>query len=240
MLDGTPIEQNSLQRKAYGTRPDWHGRSNFTDAQLRQILKLALERPSQLALHVVGDAETDRMLKMMEELAPASAWRAKRVRIEHGDGIQPDTAAKVAQFGFVVIQNPTHLSVPIPGESLATEHMLLKSFLAAGIPLALGSDGGAREQNPFLNLMLATLHAAEPAEAVTREAALMAYTAGGAYAEGQEQRKGRIAPGLAADLAVLSQDVLTIPPPQLPATTSLLTLVDGEVIFEDSALASTK
>jgi predicted amidohydrolase YtcJ len=240
MLDGTPIEQNSLQRKAYGTRPDWHGRSNFTDAQLRQILKLALERPSQLALHVVGDAETDRMLKMMEELAPASAWRAKRVRIEHGDGIQPDTAAKVAQFGFVVIQNPTHLSVPIPGESLATEHMLLKTFLAAGIPLALGSDGGPREQNPFLNLMLATLHPAEPTEALSREAALMAYTAGGAYAEGQEQRKGRIAPGLAADLAVLSQDVLTIPPPQLPATTSLLTLVDGEVIFEDPALASTK
>jgi predicted amidohydrolase YtcJ len=240
MLDGTPIEQNSLQRKAYGTRPDWHGRSNFTDAQLREILKLALERPSQLALHVVGDAETDRMLKMMEELAPASAWRAKRVRIEHGDGIQPDTAAKVAQFGFVVIQNPTHLSVPIPGESLATEHMLLKTFLAAGIPLALGSDGGPREQNPFLNLMLATLHPAEPTEALSREAALMAYTAGGAYAEGQEQRKGRIAPGLAADLAVLSQDVLTIPPPQLPATTSLLTLVDGEVIFEDPALASTK
>jgi len=135
MLDGTPIEQNSLQRKAYGTRPGWQGRSNFTDAQLHEILKLALERPSQLALHVVGDAETDRMLKMMEELAPASAWRAKRVRIEHGDGIQPDTTAKVAEFGFVVIQNPTHLSVPIVGESLATEHMLLKSFMAAGIPL---------------------------------------------------------------------------------------------------------
>ncbi len=78
-----------------------------------------------------------------------------------------------------------------------------------------------------------------PAE-VTREAALTAYTAGGAYAEGQERRKGRIAPGLAADLAVLSQDVLTIPPPQLPATTSLLTMVDGEVIVEDAIFTSSK
>jgi predicted amidohydrolase YtcJ len=240
ILDGTPIEQNSLQRKAYSNRPGWRGRSNFTDAQLREILKLALERPTQLALHVVGDAETDRLLKMMEQLAPASAWRAKRVRIEHGDGIQPDTAEKVAQLGFVVIQNPTHLTVPIPGESLASEHMLLKSFIAAGIPLALGSDGGPKEQNPFLNLMLATLHTSEPTEALSREAALRAYTGGGAYAEGQEGRKGRIAPGLAADLAVLSQDVLTIPAPQLPATTSLLTLVDGEVIFEDAALTSPK
>jgi predicted amidohydrolase YtcJ len=88
--------------------------------------------------------------------------------------------------------------------------------------------------------MLATLHTGEPTEALSREAALMAYTAGGAYAEGQEQRKGRIAPGLAADLAVLSQDVLTIPTPQLPATTSLLTLVDGEVVFEDAVLTSSK
>jgi predicted amidohydrolase YtcJ len=237
LLDGTPIEQYALQRKAYDNRPGWYGRSNFTDAQLRAILTLALERPTQLALHAVGDAETDRMLKMMEQLAPASVWRAKRVRIEHGDGIQPDMIEKVVQFGLVVIQNPTHFT-PMPGESLANEHMLLKSFVAAGIPLALGSDGGPNEQNPFLNLMLATLHAGEPAEALTREAALTAYTAGGAYAEGQEQRKGRIAPGLAADLAVLSQDVLTIPTPQLPATTSLLTIVDGEVIFADALFTS--
>jgi predicted amidohydrolase YtcJ len=240
MLDGTPIEQNSLQRNAYSNRPGWRGRSNFTDAQLREILKLALDRPTQLALHVVGDAETDRLLKMMQELAPISVWRAKRVRLEHGDGIQPDNTEKVAQLGLVVIQNPTHLSVPIAGESLASEHMLLKSFIAAGIPLALGSDGGPREQNPFLNLMLATLNTAEPAEALTREAALMAYTAGGAYAEGQEQSKGRIAPGFAADIAVLSQDVLSIPAPQLPATTSLLTLVEGEVIFEDAVFSSAK
>jgi predicted amidohydrolase YtcJ len=240
MLDGTPIEQNSLQRNAYSNRPGWRGRSNFTDAQLREILKLALDRPTQLALHVVGDAETDRLLKMMQELAPISVWRAKRVRLEHGDGIQPDNTEKVAQLGLVVIQNPTHLSVPIAGESLASEHMLLKSFIAAGIPLALGSDGGPGEQNPFLNLMLATLNTAEPAEALTREAALMAYTAGGAYAEGQEQSKGRIAPGFAADIAVLSQDVLTIPAPQLPATTSLLTLVEGEVIFEDAVFSSAK
>jgi len=118
--------------------------------------------------------------------------------------------------------------------------MLLKSFISAGVPLALGSDGGPKEQNPFLNLLLATLHQGEPTEALSREAALIAYAAGGAYAEGQDQRKGRIAPGLAADLAVLSQDVLTIPMSQLPATASLLTLVDGEVIFEDVVLTSSK
>jgi predicted amidohydrolase YtcJ len=53
------------------------------------------------------------------------------------------------------------------------------------IPLAIGSDGGPREQNPFLNLMLAVVFPNEPAEALTREQALTAYTAGGAYRRGR-------------------------------------------------------
>jgi hypothetical protein len=55
---------------------------------LREILESALRRPEQMALHVVGTAETDRVFAMMESLAPASTWRDKRVRIEHGDGIR--------------------------------------------------------------------------------------------------------------------------------------------------------
>jgi predicted amidohydrolase YtcJ len=239
IVDGTPIEQNSLQRAAYVDRPGWHGRSNFTDEQLREILQLALTRPTQLALHVVGDAETDRVLNMMEQLAPASVWRSKRIRIEHGDGIGRDVFERVAGLGLIVIQNPTHFALPpISGKKMHEHDMVLKSLGKAGIPLALGSDGGPSEQNPFLNLMLAVLVPNEPTEALTREQALTAYTAGGAYAEGEERRKGRLAPGLAADLAVLSQDVLTIPTPQLPATTSLLTIVDGEVIFADAMFTS--
>ena len=116
--------------------------------------------------------------------------------------------------------------------------IVLKGFVNAGIPLALGSDGGVKEQNPFLNLMLAVLVPSDPSEAITREQALTAYTSGGAFAEGQEKRRGRLAPGFAADLAVLSEDVLTVPTQQLPATTSLLTMVDGEVVFEDVMLTS--
>ena len=117
---------------------------------------------------------------------------------------------------------------------------LLKSLLGAGIPLALGSDAGADEANPFLNIMLASTLAAAPSEALSREEALMAYTAGAAYAERAERAKGRLSPGMAADLAVLSQDILSVPPQTLPATRSLLTLVDGEVAYEDASLASAK
>lgn len=242
LLDGTPLEQNSFQHEPHPGRPGWFGRSNFTQAQIESILRLALKSPTQLSLHVVGGAEIDRLLNAMDQLAPASVWQTKRVRLEHGDGFEPKSIALAARLGMVVIQNPTHLPPPaMPGAMTVTNQvMMLKSLIAGGLPLALGSDGGPQEQNPFLNMMIATLYPSRPGEALSREQALSAYTAGAAFAEGQERRKGRIAPGLAADLAVLSQDVLTVPARQLPATTSLMTLVDGEVVFEDAALTSPK
>jgi predicted amidohydrolase YtcJ len=83
--------------------------------------------------------------------------------------------------------------------------------------------------------MLASTYAARPAEALSREEALLAYTIGGAFAERQENTKGRIKTGFAADLAVLAQDILRVPAAELPKTTSVLTLLEGQVTFEDAA-----
>jgi predicted amidohydrolase YtcJ len=104
------------------------------------------------------------------------------------------------------------------------------------VPIALGSDGGPEEANPFLNIMLASTYAASPSEALSREQALLAYTAGAAFVERQERSKGQIKKGMAADLALLSQDILTVALPALPATRSVLTLVDGEIVVEDPAM----
>jgi hypothetical protein len=237
MLDGTPVEQNALKREPYAGRPEWRGRSNHSDEQLREILQTALRRPEQLALHVVGDAETDRLIAVLESLAPPSVWKDIRIRIEHGDGIRADTLAKVAGLGAVVIINPTHFPPPGAPRRPADPHSLLRSLVAAAVPLAIGSDGGADQANPFLNIMLASTYAASPGEALSREQALLAYTAGAAYAERQERSKGRVMRGMAADLAVLSQDILTVPAQALPGTTSVLTLVDGEIVFEASTMA---
>lgn len=237
MLDGTPLEQNALQREPYAGRPDWRGRSNHTDEQLRQILHNALRRPEQLALHVVGAAETDRLFRMMDSLAAPAVWKDKRIRLEHGDGIRADTLAQAARLGVVVIQNPTHFPPAGAPRRPTDPHALLQSLVAAGLPIALGSDAQGHESNPFFNIMLASSYAASPREALSREQALLAYTSGAAHAEKQEQRKGRIVVGLAADMALLSQDILKVPAAAMPATRSLLTLVDGEIVFEDPELA---
>jgi len=153
----------------------------------------------------------------------------------------PDLVPLARSLGVIVVQNPTHLALgPMflarYGAERAGKTQLLRSLLAAGIPLAFGSDG---PQNPFLNIMLAALHPDNPPEAITVEQAVTAYTFGSAYAEGQETEKGSLAVGQLADLAVLSQDIFTVPLPQLPAAVSVLTLVGGRIRYDAGILAGT-
>jgi predicted amidohydrolase YtcJ len=71
-----------------------------------------------------------------------------------------------------------------------------------------------------------------PAENINREQAVIAYTRTNAFAEFMEKEKGTLAKGMLADLAVLSQDIFTIPTEQLPGTTSVLTIVDGKIVYQ--------
>jgi predicted amidohydrolase YtcJ len=61
-------------------------------------------------------------------------------------------------------------------------------------------------------------------------------TATSAYAEFAEKDKGTLEPGKLADLAVLSQDIFTVPLPDLPKTESILTLVGGKVAYDAGVL----
>src|SRR5207247_8153611 len=93
------------------------------------------------------------------------------------------------------------------GPGLAGAAQPLRSLLTAGVPIALGSDGA---MNPYLNLMFAVTHPVNPAEALTREQAVLAYTRGSAYAEFAERGKGMLTPGMLADLAVLLKDIFVV------------------------------
>ena len=84
--------------------------------------------------------------------------------------------------------------------------------------------------------MMAITHPNRHSEAISREDALRAYTLTSAYAEFAEDEKGSLEAGKLADLAVLSQDIFTIPVGDLPKTTSLLTLVGGQVAYDGHRL----
>jgi predicted amidohydrolase YtcJ len=238
IVDGTPVERLAAMREPYADRPGWTGRVNFDEATLRSILKEARASRDPLALHAVGDRALDVLLALLEEAGGEAVWRPLRPRIEHGDGLLTEHFDRVRRLGIVVVQNPSHLTLDKLfaqryGAQRVARWMPLQSLLTAGIPVALGSDGPL---NPYLNMMFAVTHPANPPEALTREQAVTAYTRGSAYAEFAEKEKGTLAPGMLADLAVLSQDIFAVPVEELPKTESVLTVVGGEVIYDAGAL----
>ena len=183
-------------------------------------------------IHAVGDAAIDAVLHALE-ITGAERWRPLRPRIEHGDMFEPDQVDRAKRLGVVLVQNPSHFMTADIFKSRLGERTarvaMMKTLIARGLPLALGSDG---PPNPFLNMMFAVTHPTNPAEAMTREQVLAAYTRGSAFAELEESEKGTIDAGKLADLAILSQDVLTVPAEQLPGTQSVLTVVGGRIVHE--------
>ena len=217
VVDGTPLEQTALRTTSYPGRPGWYGRLNFPPDTLRRILQEALTGNRQLLLHVTGDSATGLVLRLMKSLAPPETWQRHRVRIEHGMGITAAVVRDVKALGIVVVLTPQYgLRSP------------LRSWMALGIPLAIGPDD---DINPFLGIWRVTTQHA-PGENLSREQALIAYTHGGAYAEFAETTKGTLQPGMLADLAVLSQDVFSVPASQLPAIRSVLTVLNGKIVYQ--------
>jgi predicted amidohydrolase YtcJ len=240
MLDGVPVEGTFTPRdqSAPVGQLFMHLPLTFPRTELGSMLQESLRNQDQLLLHVSGRPAPEAMLDAMKAAGGKSVWSERRVRFEHGDGLTPDLFPAVKKMGVVVVQNPAHLDgvdvLPGVGASLvAVKAQPLKSLLDAGIPLALGSDG---PMNPYLNIMFASLHPDRPSEAITREQAVIAYTLTSAYAEFAEKEKGSLEPGKLADLAVLSQDIFTVPASDLPKTTSVLTLVGGKVVYDANAI----
>jgi predicted amidohydrolase YtcJ len=242
MVDGVPIEQTMTPRDkiTMPVEPPFDAMATnlpltFPASEITAMLKESLANNDQVMLHVSGYPGAKAILDAMDATGGKAVWAKRRLRFEHGDGIYPDLMPRVKDYGVVVVQNPSHfMALSSGGHSLFEKVQPVKSLLGAGIPVALGSDGPT---NPYLNIMFATIHGNRPPEAITREQAVTAYTLTSAYAEFAEKEKGSIETGKLADLAVLSQDIFTVPTPELPKTESVLTIVGGKVVYDAHALA---
>ncbi len=160
------VSARAVRGRARRARPpELHPRADSRDC------RLGLRLGGPVLAHAVGDGAIDAYLTALEHAGLSEVWKRKRPRIEHGDLLTPDLIARVKALGVVVVQNPAHLTLaaemPARLGDRAQQAQPLKSLLAAGVPLALGSDGPI---NPGLNIMFAATHPARPTEALSREA----------------------------------------------------------------------
>jgi predicted amidohydrolase YtcJ len=119
--------------------------------------------------------------------------------------------------------------------------MPLRTYLDAGVPLALGSDAPVTTYDPFTGIYAAvtrkTVFGRElgPEERLSRLEALRLYTATSAWVTFEDDIKGTLSPGKLADIAVLDRDLLTVPEEQIPGLRSVLTIAGGRVVHDELA-----
>src|SRR5262249_21211549 len=108
-----------------------------------------------------------------------------------------------------------------------------------GIPIGGGTDANrVMIFNPFISLRwmldgktVDGIETRDAGEIPTREEALRLYTQGSAWFAFDEGRRGSFAPGMLADLAVLSEDFFSVPLDKIGGIESLLTMVGGRIVY---------
>jgi predicted amidohydrolase YtcJ len=172
---------------------------------LADVIRGAAAAGMPVAVHAIGDLANREALDAFE--ATEAEWRplGLRHRVEHAQCVHPDDIARFARLGIAASVQYTHatsdraLAARLWADRLDRAYPY-RQLLDAGVRLAGGSDAPVEELDP-----LAGIAAAQEC-GVTREEALESFTAGPAWLEGAEDRRGRLSPGCDADLVILDGD----------------------------------
>ncbi len=200
----------------------------------------------QVMVHAIGDRAIRTQLDVFERVARENVTRDRRFRIEHAQHIAPEDLPRFAALGVIASMQPYHeaddgrWAEKLIGPERAKGTYAFKSLLASHARLAFGSDWFVAPPTPLEGIKAAvtrqTLDGAHPggwvpAERISVEDALRAYTAGSAHAGFQDRDLGVLAKGKLADLVVLSRDLTTLPPDSLDKAQVNATIVGGVVRY---------
>jgi predicted amidohydrolase YtcJ len=214
------------------------------DGSMAQWVADADAHELQIALHAIGDRANDEVLSIFEQRPDA---RTRRFRIEHAQHLNPALIERFAKSGVIASMQPHHCiddgrwAEKKIGHERARSTYAIRSLLDAGAIVTFGSDWTVAPLNPLTGVYAAvtrrTLDGKNPEgwipeQKITVEEALRCYTINNAYALFAEHELGRIAPGMLADVVVLSHDPFKVPPAELAAVTAELTIMDGQIVYE--------
>jgi predicted amidohydrolase YtcJ len=230
-------------------KPEWHGLLGevmATEGSLQRMCNAADAAGLSPAIHAIGDQANHLVLDIYEQTQKSNGPRpGRRMRIEHAQHLLPGDIARFASLGVVASMQPLHKAddaryaeKAIGPERCQTSYAF-RNLLDAGVHVAFGSDWPVVSPNPFLGMHSAvtgkTLDGKifSPEQNITVEEALRAYTSGGAYASGDEDRLGQIKPGFLADFVILAEDVLAVAPEAINSVGAKRTFINGRLGFTD-------
>lgn len=244
--DGVLEGWTAVLAEDYADRPGWRGEPLFSPERLAEIATEADRRGLQIAVHSIGDGAVHAVLDGYEAAQKANGERDSRHRVEH---IELVTAADVPRFrelGVVASMQPPHppgaMDFPLEptvsriGRARWPLAYAWRTLKDAGAHVVFASDWPVSDVNPMRGIKAAVTRKPwakeDPDQSFSVIEALAAYTVEGAYAGFAEDWKGRLKPGFAADLVVLSEDVETVDPGALDTVRPVTTICGGKVTYE--------
>ena len=214
------------------------------EKELSQVVRLLAENRWPFRLHATYNESITRFLDIFESVNRDVPFNGLRWFFDHAETITAHNLERVkALGGGIAIQDRMAFQGEYfqtrYGKAAAETSPPFKRMLEMGIAVGAGTDATrVASYNPWVSLYWlvsgrtvggALLY--PEANRLDRTEALRLYTMGSSWFSGEENKKGRIAPGQLADIAVLSADYLTVPEQEIKGIESVLTILGGKVVY---------
>ncbi len=237
-----------LRFNGIGENVAWgmYNNDNPTEAQKQQlyeIYKWAASRRMTMTQHWNNNRSVHHLLDVLERVNRETPIAPLRWSIAHLNDASVENLRRIKALGIGwTMQNAMYFNGEAFLKARGNEAMRLIPPVMTALKMGLTVGGGTdahrvMSYNPFVSLQWmvdgktvgGTLTRAEE-ELPSREEALRLYTLGSAWFTHDDGKRGSLAAGKLADLAVLSKDYLTVPIDQIGGIESLLTMVGGRIV----------
>lgn len=220
-------------------RPDF---APTMESELEPIVELLAENKWPFRIHATYDESIDRFLSVFERVNGRQPFETRFI-IDHAETISDRNIERIkALGGGIAVQHRMAFQgeyfVDRYGSEAAKRTPPISRMLEMDLPVGAGTDATrVASYDPWTALYwlvtgktLGGLPLYDEADTLDRETALRLFTQGSAWFSGDQDIKGVLKPGQYADLAVLSDDFLTVPAEDIRQITSELTLLGGKIV----------
>jgi predicted amidohydrolase YtcJ len=242
VLDGG-VEGGALEAP-YANDPSQSGHLNWTVDDMTEVMTHAVNQGWRVATHAAGDRAVRTVLDAYERVQAAAAGvPGDALVIEHALLSSSEQRARAVAMGIpITVQHALLWNMGTEmleawGADRTADVNPLDEWIGIGAHLAVGTDV-ARPINPLLNVWGMVTRGTRnagvqgPRHAIPRDVAIDLYTRAPARLDREEEWRGRIAPGYAADLVAYPQDPFEIAVDELPELVPTLTLVAGRAVHD--------
>jgi len=213
------------------------------EAELQKVVGLLAAKRWPFRLHATYDESISRFLDVFEAVDRETPFNGLRWFFDHAETISEKNMERVRRLGGgIAIQDRMAFQgeyfVARYGAAAAKRTPPVTRMLEMGLPVGSGTDATrVSSYNPWVSLYwlvsgrtVGGLPLYDEKNRLDRTVALRLYTEGSSWFSGDTGKKGRIAAGQLADLAVLSADYYTVPENEIKGIEAVLTIMGGKIV----------